>query len=87
MERSSAYDRLLQQVCIGLGYCGSVIDGEPSHVDMFIPEEGPVTADEFVEWVFRAEGLEAAGGEHSRQIREAFVQHMGGEVVEARLLK
>ncbi len=45
-------------VCVDWGYCGSVkANGTPLHVTMFIPDEGPVTADQFVEWVFLADNM------------------------------
>ena len=87
MANGSAFDRLLHEVCVGLGYCGSVVDGEPLHVSMFIPDAGPVSADEFVAWVLRAEGFEPTELQHAGEIRHAFVRHMGSDIVDARLLK
>ena len=90
MEQKSAYDGLLHEVCVRLGFCGSVVDGKPSHVDDFIPEHGPVSADEFVEWVFRAEGMdpnEDAATRHAASLRQAFVRHMGSDSVDASRLK
>lgn len=85
------YDALLHFCCVRLGYCGSVKDGEPLHVDMFIPEAGAITADQFVDWMFRAEQLDPASDErlqaHGRAIRAAFVEHMGAEVVDAEALR
>jgi hypothetical protein len=86
----SAYDTLLHEVCVGLGFCGSVVNGQPLHVDAFIPTQGPVSADQFVEWVFRAEGMDPTGtdaAKHVDSLREAFVRHMGAEVVDAQTLK
>ena len=77
----------MEEVCVGMGYCGSVVDGEPRHLDMYIPESGPVTADDFVNWLFLAEGLDPIGSAHADNIRKAFIEHMGGEVVDARELK
>jgi hypothetical protein len=89
MSDKSPYDALLIEVCAGLGFCGSVVNGEPLHVDRFIPDHGPVSADEFVEWVFRAEGMEPNGPDarkHRQSLRQAFVKYMG-EVADARSLK
>ena len=86
MNRKSAYDTLLNEVCVDLGFCGSVANGEPLHVDQFIPECGPVSADQFVDWIFRAEGINPDGEDcrrHAASIREAFVRHMGSDVVDA----
>ncbi len=84
-RRNKAYTHLLQTVCVDLGYCGSVVDGKPRHVDDFIPANEPVTADQFVDWVFKAEGIDPLLGERSykRAIREAFIKHMGADVVDA----
>ena len=80
----------MHKVCVGLGYCGSVKDGKPVHVTMFIPDEGTVTADQFVDWVYLAEGQDPnddLARRHKRLIRSAFVACMGGESVDAHLLR
>ena len=90
MDQKSDYDALLDEVCVGFGFCGSVVDGKPLHVDQFIPERGRVSADQFVEWLFRAEGMDPAEPDaikHATNLREAFVRHMGGDIVDARDLK
>lgn len=89
MDRATGYNSLMREVCVGLGFCGSVIDGEPCHVDMFIPESGPITADQFIDWVFKAEGMTNVGDmrRFNAALRTAFVQHMGGAVVDASMLK
>jgi hypothetical protein len=90
MNGKSAYDDLMHEVCVGLGFCGWTVDGEPLHVDMFIPESGPVSADEFVEWVFRAEGWDPQGEQalkHRASLRDAFLKHMGSDTVDAHLLR
>lgn len=81
------YARLLNRICVGLGYCGSVIDGAPCHVDDFIPGGGFVSADQFAEWVIRAEGLDPLTDPHKRAIRNAFIEHMGTNVVDASKLR
>lgn len=90
MDRNTPYDALLHEICVGLGFCGSVANGEALHVDQFIPESGPVSADQFVNWVFRAEGMDPEGDDalkHAQSVREAFVRHMGANVVDAVILK
>jgi hypothetical protein len=77
----------MHQICGEMGYCGSVIDGESRHVQMYIPESGPVTADQFVEWVFLAEGLDLVGSSHADQMRKAFIEFMGSYVVDAEMLQ
>lgn len=92
MERKLRYDALMHEVCVGCGWCGGIVDGRPSHVDHLIPERGAVTADQFVEWLFRAEGVDPQADprkwqSHKDMLREAFVRHMGSDVVDASLLK
>lgn len=87
----SGYDALMYHVCVDLGFCGSVV-GVPLHVDMFIPETGTVTADQFVDWLFQAEGVGPTADpqrleKHRKILRDAFVLHMGSETVDAASLK
>ncbi|MDB5471398.1 MAG: hypothetical protein JWR84_2958 [Caulobacter sp.] len=73
--------------CVGMGYCGwTDADGQMRHVTDFIPDEGPVSADQFVEWVLLAEGRRSdlTPLRHKRQLRQTFVDIMGGAVVDAR---
>jgi len=89
MERTSGYNALMDEVCIGMGFCGSVIDNQPLHVNMFVPESGPVSADQFIEWLFKAEGMTRGHhvSRHKAALRAAFVRHMGSDVVDAGMLK
>jgi len=79
------YARLMDKVCVGLGYCGCIKDDKPLHVDDFIPPYGMVTADQFVDWVILADNLNPnlAPSENKRAIRVAFVECMGADVVDA----
>lgn len=83
------FDALMHEVCVGHGYCGCMKYGKSLHVTDFIPAEGPVTADQFVEWVFLADNENPNLGPtaHKRAIRAAFVKHMGADVADARLLQ
>jgi hypothetical protein len=86
MSDASAYDRLLEEVCVELGFCGAIVDAKPLHVDQFVPDQGSVSADEFVDWVFKAEGWNPSAREaqeYRLSLREAFIRHMGGEAVDA----
>jgi hypothetical protein len=88
MGRPNAFDGMMYEFCSGLGYCGSVKDGEPLHVTDFIPETGPVSADQFVRWLLEAEGFEP--DEFDIRIRElsaVFIKHMGADVVDASRLR
>src|SRR4051812_32850342 len=92
MAAEPGYDALIYEVCVVWGFCGSTKDDIPLHVDLFIPPSGPVTADQFVEWVFLADNhnpnlkTERSQGIKSG-IREAFIRHLGAEVVDASQLR
>ena len=92
MNGNPSYNLLMHDVCVGQGWCGGIVDGKPSHVDDFIPETGPVKADQFVEWLFIADGQDPdvdleKWQKHKDALRQLFVKHMGGEVVDASKLK
>jgi hypothetical protein len=86
-QPKSRYAALLNEVCVGLGYCGCIKDGEPLHVDDFIPDAGLVTADQFAEWVVLADNMTPSTNPHLKDIRRAFVRHMGADAVDAKLLR
>jgi len=89
MDEKSSYERLLDEICGGLGFCGNVIDGRPTQVDDYIPETGTVSADQFVDWVLLAEGMdlnEADALKHRDSLRAAFIRHMGSDQIDAELL-
>ena len=85
----AAFDALLKEVCVRLGFCGSVVDGKPLHVADLLPNSGLVSADSFANAVFAAEGCNPDGPtaqKHRAAIRDAFIRHLGGPEVDARLL-
>lgn len=81
----------MERICPGLGFCGGSVDGDSVHLTDFIPETGAVTADQFVDLVLRGDGVDPACHPFSNklisQIRQAFVDHMGSEIVDARELR
>jgi hypothetical protein len=92
MSRNPRYNALMHEVCVGKGWCGGIVDGEPSHIDDFIPDTGSVSADQFVDWLFAADGVDpltepAKWKEHKDGLRDAFIRHMGADVVDASALK
>lgn len=92
MSEQSAFDALMHEVCVQKGWCGSLVKGEPRHVTDFLPENGDVTADQFVGWLFAADGVDmshdpAKWQAHYDGLRQAFVRHMGGDRVEVRHLR
>ena len=93
MGRPNAFDGMMHEFCAGLGWCGCVKEGKPLHVQDFIPETGPVSADEFARWLLMADGLDPAELSASDlrrwipQLRAVFVKHMGADVVDAGKLR
>src|SRR5688572_18749963 len=86
------YDALMHEVCVVWGFCGCIKHGQRLHVDLLIPPEGPVSADQFVDWVFLADNLNpySAPQRWQRQkaaMHDAFVKHLGAETVDARMLR
>lgn len=82
----AAYDKLLEEVCVRLGFCGSVVDGQPLHVDQFLPESGVLTNEAFADALFKAEGWDPDGSKARTfrpRVHEAFVRHMGGSEMDA----
>jgi hypothetical protein len=93
MARKSGIEALMHVVsaewCLGSVMHG---DGEVSSVTQLIPKTGTVTADQFVDLVFQVSSREARDPAPVWQraraaIRAAFVQHMGGETVDAAALR
>ena len=92
MAQEASYDALMREVCVGLGWCGGIVNGVPLHVDDFIPEDGLVTVNQFVDWLLQADGMDPdAEPEKWRtskdDLRAAFIRHMGSDVADARDLK
>lgn len=82
----AAYDKLLEEVCVRLGFCGAVVDGHSLHVDQFLPQAGVLTSEEFAAALFKAEGWDPDGSEGQTfrsSVREAFVRHMGRSEMDA----
>jgi hypothetical protein len=86
----TGYDALMHEACVVWGFCGCIKRDQPLHVDFLIPPEGPVTADQFVEWLILADNLnpnDERWQRHKEALRAAFVRHMGAETVDAGLLR
>ena len=91
MILNKRYAALMHDVCAGHGWCGGIVDDKPRHVDDFIPEQGPVKVDQFVDWIFMAEGMDPYEDldkwqKHKDALRALFIRHMGGDCVDARCL-
>ena len=77
---------------MGLGSFGCIKHEQPLHVDMLIPSEGWVTTDQFVEWVFLADDMNPDAEKerwqpHKAAIRTAFIECLGGEVMDVSTLR
>jgi len=88
----AGYDALLEEICVRWGFCGCIKEDRPLHVSFLIPPYGPVTADQFVEWVFLADNMNPnfepeRWQRNKNAIHQAFVEHMGAEVVDASELR
>ena len=87
LDRPKNFVRLMNKVCVGMGFCGSVVDGEPRHVVDYFPETGTVSASQFATWVLEAEGMSSKPGEPFWHIlQKEFIEHMGHETVNVALL-
>ena len=60
----SNFTAMMQEYCVGLGYCGS-----ETHVTDLIPKEGIVSVDQFVCLLLQAEGFEP----YEFKIRQSWV--------------
>ncbi len=74
---SSDYIELLNEVCVSFGFCGSVVDGRPLHVDLFLPNSGAVSADAFADALFRAERLDPDGSRLTSIVRASVKRSCG----------
>jgi hypothetical protein len=81
-RRRNAFDVMMYEFCVRLGWCGGVKDGKPLHITHYIPETGPVSADEFARWLILAEF-----GHWIPRLKAVFVEHMGAEVIDATNLR
>jgi hypothetical protein len=88
----NAFDGMLYEFCVALGWCGCVKDGKRLHITDFIPETGPVSADQFARWLIMADGLDPAQPTSEirrwiHQLKSVFVKHVGADVIDASKLR
>ncbi len=83
MVRPNKFNGMMHEFCVGLGFCGSVKDGKPLHVTQFIPEQGQVTAAEFVRWLLIADCMDPEDSRWTNELKAVFVKHMGRDAVDA----
>jgi hypothetical protein len=87
MGRPNKFDGMMHEFCVGLGFCGGERNGEPLHVTDFIPESGPVSADDFAKWLLTADGLDPDDRHWIVRLKAVFIRHMGADVVDASMLR
>ena len=87
MGKPTKFNGMMHDYCVNKGWCGSVIDGKASHVSDYIPDEGLVTADQFVTWLMRAEGLDSSDLKVRKNLIQVFIKHVGSYRVDAALLR
>lgn len=87
MTDREPFHALMAEVCVERGWCGSVVDDCPMHVTDFLPDKGMVTVDQFVGWLFEADGVDPSEDlekwqKHIDGLRDAFIRHMGSSSVD-----
>ena len=87
MGNPNRYDGMMHDYCVNKGWCGGVINGAPLHVSDFIPDKGLVSADQFVTWLMKAEGVDPSDLPVRKELISVFMKHMGVYKVEATQLK
>ncbi len=92
MENTTGFNALMDLVCARWGFCGCIKNGRSFQLDHIIPTSGPVTVDQFVEWVFLADDMNPNSdlekwAKLKKKIYEAFIECMGSDVVDARDLR
>lgn len=82
----SLFDRLSWDICVNGGWCGGIVDGNPTTVDNLLPRTGEVSSQQFAELTMRADGWpegEQLEEKHLRWLQAKFVEHVGAESADA----
>jgi len=87
LGKPTKFNGMMHDYCVNKGWCGSIVEGSPSHVRDFIPAEGLVSADQFVTWLMKAEGVDPSKIGIRKELIQVFIKHMGSYKVEASLLR
>ncbi|MDP1912362.1 hypothetical protein [Brevundimonas sp.] len=84
------FDLLLWDMCVRLGFCGGLVNGNPTHVKDLLPEVGVVTAEEFAKLAINAEcDVQSPPDQQARWVAllsTAFIERMGASWVFAEAL-
>ena len=90
MAKPNRFDGMMHDYCVGHGWCGGIVNGEPSHVTDYLPTSGRVSAEEFVNWLLAAEGIdETASGYNAwkKTLVPIFWKHMCSDEVDVSKLR
>ena len=87
MPAPRAYDRLLHELCVKHGHCGS-----ESYVDQLLSASGVITSLEFAALMLESEEMtkEAYGSQYEdnlKLISTKFEEHVGSNSIDVALLK
>jgi hypothetical protein len=86
----SVFDRLSWDICVNGGWCGDIMDGNPTTVEDLLPQTGEINARQFAELAMRADGWpegEPLDDKHLRWLEAKFVEHLGATSVGAENLR
>jgi hypothetical protein len=83
-------ETLYWTICVVGGWCGGIVENEPTHVEDLLPDAGEVTSRRFAELAVHADGWPADAAmpeKHLLWLEAKFVEIMGAQVVEAAALQ
>ena len=86
----SAFENLLWDICVGGGWCGGLVNGEPTTVEDLLPREGEVTAKEFARLTILADGWPSSqpmDEKHLHWIEGRFKEQLGAASAPADALR
>ncbi len=80
------YDGLIEEMCLGLGFCGSIFNRRSWHVDDLIPKKGVLTAKRFAQLVLEAERMQSSlqssdYKKYGPSLENAFERHFRKRVI------
>lgn len=84
--------KLLWHICVDLGFCGGLVDGEPTYVADLIPASGLISAESFANLAIRADGSDPSRDDAKtrgwrEKLEAKFIEHLGSPVVPVETLK
>lgn len=85
----SPSDLLMRDICVEGGWCGGIVEGQPTRVSDLIPASGTLTANDFATLAIYADegpSSEPPKEHHLRWLEAKFVEHLGQWTIEAEVL-